>query len=643
MLRALSSRFGQAGASHRSARRLCSAAVLLAFAWIALPLAPVAQTAATAAFIPLGQMPGSTFGTYADSISGDGNVVVGHGWLTGTDAAAFRWTRSGGFENLAAGRPDVVDSNSYDVNFDGSVVVGYNRKANFEHLGFRWTVGGGMEDLPMYEVADVSGDGTLMVGMNTWRTASGQTGSFGFLGGNNYTSALGVSGNGQVVVGFSETSPNRYAHAFRWTATGGIQDLGVTNGTESDARGVSGNGLTIVGEARDGGGFWRAFRWTASIGMRDIGTLGGPMSAAYDASYDGAVIVGSSLNSSSSGSYRAFRWTAGTGMKDVRQLLLDAGVTAVQNWVLLSANGVSDDGSAIAGYGLSPSKQWEPFLAILPVGGGGGGGGASLSSLTLNPNSVSGGNSSTGTATLTGAAPAGGQVVTLSSSNTAVATVPASVTIAPGASSGTFTITTMAVAASTTVTISATSGGVTRTAVLSVAPAGSNTGLRGPTANAADSGGDGNGFESSAQNAHADDTLSAVDINSGSGTGTSCTSASKDKHRFYNYGFTLPAGVSVTGIEVRLDAMVDSTSNAPKMCAQLSWDGGATWTTAKSTGTLSTSMRTYTLGSATDLWGRAWTPSEFADASFRLRIINVSSSTSRDFSLDWAAVRVHVQ
>jgi probable HAF family extracellular repeat protein len=614
--------------------------VFLALAWIALPLVPVAQTPVTPAFIPLGQMPGSTFGTYGNSISGDGNVVVGHGWITGTDAAAFRWTRTGGYENLAAGRPDVVDSNAYDVNVDGSVVVGYNRKAGFEHLGFRWTVGGGMEDLPMYEVADVSGDGTLMVGMNVWRNTNGQTGSFGFLGGNNYTSALGVSGNGQVVVGYSETSPSRYAHAFRWTPTGGIQDLGVTNGTESDARGISGNGLTIVGEARDGGGFWRAFRWTASLGMRDIGTLGGPMSAAYDASYDGSVIVGSSLNSSSSGSYRAFRWTASTGMKDVRQLLLDAGVTAVQNWVLLSAGGVSDDGTAIAGYGLSPSKQWEPFLAILPSGGGSA---PSLSSLTLSPSSVPGGNPSTGTATLTSPAPAGGLVVTLASSNTAVATVPASVTVAAGAASANFAVTTVAVAASTNVTISATSGGVTKNAVLAVAPAGSNTGLRSPTANAADSGGDGNGFGTSAENAHADDALTAVDTNSGSGTSTSCTSAAKDKHRFYNYGITLPAGVNVKGIEVRLDAKVDSTSSSPKMCAQLSFDGGATWTTAKSTATLSTSMRTFTLGSATDLWGRAWMPAEFTDASFRVRIINVSSSTSRDFSLDWAAVRVHVQ
>ncbi len=57
----------------------------------------------------------------------------------------------------------------------------------------------------------------------------------------------------------------------------------------------------------------------------------------------------------------------------------------------------------------------------------------SLSSLALNPTSVAGGNSSTGTVTLSGPAPAGGAQVALSSSNTAAATVPSSVTVPAGA------------------------------------------------------------------------------------------------------------------------------------------------------------------------------------------------------------------
>ena len=172
-----------------------------------------------------------------------------------------------------------------------------------------------------------------------------------------------------------------------------------------------------------------------------------------------------------------------------------------------------------------------------------------------------------------------------------------------------------------------------------------DTGLRSPTANApvTSSAGDNNGFETSPANAHADDGLFAVDTNSGTGTGTSCTNSGKDKHLFYNYNFAIPAGATIGGVEVRLDAKADSTSGSPKLCAQLSWNGGASWTSAKSTSRLTTSEATYVLGSAIDLWGRTWALGDFANASFRVRVISVASSTSRDFSLDWLAVRVKYQ
>ena len=130
---------------------------------------------------------------------------------------------------------------------------------------------------------------------------------------------------------------------------------------------------------------------------------------------------------------------------------------------------------------------------------------------------------------------------------------------------------------------------------------------------------------------------------SGSGTNTSCTHAQKDKHRFYNFGFDIPPASVIQGIEVRLDAKADSTSGAPKICVQLSWDGGASWTTTKSTPTLTTSNTTYVLGGPADNWGLAWTLSNLSNANFRVRVIDVSSSTSRDFSLDWVAVRVSYQ
>ena len=93
-----------------------------------------------------------------------------------------------------------------------------------------------------------------------------------------------------------------------------------------------------------------------------------------------------------------------------------------------------------------------------------------VSSLTLNPTSVTGGaQSSTGTVTLSAAAPSGGAQVALSSSSSA-ASVPATVTIPAGASSASFTVSTQAVAASTAATISASYGGTTRTASLTVTP-----------------------------------------------------------------------------------------------------------------------------------------------------------------------------
>jgi hypothetical protein len=96
---------------------------------------------------------------------------------------------------------------------------------------------------------------------------------------------------------------------------------------------------------------------------------------------------------------------------------------------------------------------------------------AALSAITLNPTSVVGGNPSQGTAMLTSAAPTGGAVVTLTSSNTAGATVPASVTVAVGTTSATFTAATSAVSASTPVTITGAFGGATKTATLTVTPA----------------------------------------------------------------------------------------------------------------------------------------------------------------------------
>jgi hypothetical protein len=92
-----------------------------------------------------------------------------------------------------------------------------------------------------------------------------------------------------------------------------------------------------------------------------------------------------------------------------------------------------------------------------------------LSALSLAPASVIGGSPCTGTATLTGPARKGGTVVTLTYSNS-VASGPATVTVAAGASKATFTVTTKKVSTRTAVKITAAQAGVDKVAMLTVLP-----------------------------------------------------------------------------------------------------------------------------------------------------------------------------
>jgi hypothetical protein len=174
-------------------------------------------------------------------------------------------------------------------------------------------------------------------------------------------------------------------------------------------------------------------------GAEDIGAPNGPVSgAAFKATY--------SVSPSPTNGRGTMTVTSGTGGNAVIYMISPSKFVAVSQ---------NDPNPAILEFDLSSSAPAS----------------VTLSSLSLNPTSVTGGNSSTGTVTLSGAAPSGGAVVTLSSSNTAVARVPASVTVAAGATSASFTVSTIAVTASTAVSISATYSGATRSASLTVTPA----------------------------------------------------------------------------------------------------------------------------------------------------------------------------
>ena len=158
--------------------------------------------------------------------------------------------------------------------------------------------------------------------------------------GGSFTWGRDISGNGLVVVGQSAT-PNG-TRAFRWTAIGGIQDLGtIDNGTSSHASATNFDGTVIVGNGKSGlTGFTEAFRWTEATGMQGLGQLnGGNGSEAMDVSDSGDVIAGRAKNGATN-RYEAFRWTQTGGMEGLGQL---------NGGTYSGAHAISGDGMVITG------------------------------------------------------------------------------------------------------------------------------------------------------------------------------------------------------------------------------------------------------------------------------------------------------
>jgi hypothetical protein len=171
---------------------------------------------------------------------------------------------------------------------------------------------------------------------------------------------------------------------------------------------------------------------------------------------------------------------------------------------------------------------------------------------------------------------------------------------------------------------------------------GANTGFVPCTAQAAEAGGDNNGYEVNPANGCVDDGAFAADVNSGTNVNLTCTNAGKDKHRFTTFGIPLPGTVtSIDGISIRVKAGVDATAGTNRICAQLSWNNGVTYTAAQNVDITSTTLTTYTMGGPAFLWGRVWAVGNFSNANFRVRLMDVSSVATRDFRLDAVQVQVN--
>lgn len=346
------------------------------------------NTGTASTFVGLGQLPNGNY-SYSDTISGDGSTVVGVAVIGATPqtsgaSKAYAWTASGGMQSLGS-LPNREQSYSYGVSFDGSVVVGASTSGGFGSHAFRWTAGSGMVDLGTLPGGQTSGahgtnrDGSVVVGTGgtesgglafRW-TASGGMISLGVVPSGRNSVAEDVSDSGAVVVGSYQITTGQ-SRAFRWDENTGMVSLETLSGGENGdslAAAISGNGNVIVGTSLSILGS-QAFRWTASTGMVGLGILSGTSSSsALAADSDGSTIVGMS-------DQRAFLWDATFGMQDLQGLLAtEYGLSsALSDWQLTAATGISDDGLTISGYGQhnGVAEAWiatipEPSTAVLCV------------------------------------------------------------------------------------------------------------------------------------------------------------------------------------------------------------------------------------------------------------------------------------
>jgi probable HAF family extracellular repeat protein len=297
--------------------------------------------------VGLGYLPGDN-SSMAYGISANGKVVVGiSGQVSYTMASsqqAFLWTAATGMVGLGYIPGDSWSAASA-VSADGAVVVGESMGATIDQA-FRWTAATGM------------------VGLGHFR--------FDY-----WSAAYGVSADGSVVVG--ESMGATTDQAFRWTAATGMIGLGYLSAANpaSWANAVSADGLVVVGASYTDSGGQEAFRWSAATGMTGLGHLPGShygggllFSEALGISGNGLVIVGWSdtdgpmkaVNLNRTPFTTAFRWTSQTGMESVAGWLADNG-RPVTGWRLSVATGANWDGSTIVGYGIDPQGNIEAWIA----------------------------------------------------------------------------------------------------------------------------------------------------------------------------------------------------------------------------------------------------------------------------------------
>ncbi|HEX6044158.1 MAG TPA: hypothetical protein VFZ22_06685 [Pyrinomonadaceae bacterium] len=241
------------------------------------------------------------------------------------------------------------------------------------------------------------------------------------------------AGANAIDLSWTAATDNVAVTGYRIYRDGGSVPLTTVNGTTFSDAGVAGThsyGVTAIDAAGNESGLSNIASATATVIGGDVTPPTAPSSLTATANLATGTIE--------------LSWTASTDDVAVTgyRVFRDNGATPI---VTVSGTTFNDPGqlgthvyavAAIDGAGNQSALSNSATATItIPEG-------STVTSLTVNPTTVTAPANSIGTVTLNGAAPAGGVSVTLSSSDTEKATVPASVTVAEGANSATFVIST---------------------------------------------------------------------------------------------------------------------------------------------------------------------------------------------------------
>ena len=184
------------------------------------------------------------------------------------------------------------------------------------------------------------------------------------------TKAQAVSGDGQIMGGWAQTD-NRSSCI--WDSEGNITLLGsLQEGSDyGEVQFINGDGSVIAGFcAGSAGNNVEGYIWSQDSGMVGLGvpdnSAATNVSRVFDVS-ENLVAVGEYLNESPI-FYKACIYTAEVGQfVNLRSYLLDLGMSQIEQWDLVKAHCISDDGNTIAGYGRDPANNCTSWVIRIVV------------------------------------------------------------------------------------------------------------------------------------------------------------------------------------------------------------------------------------------------------------------------------------